>query len=150
MAHAGGTDPEPEQLPPAAAGAGGAADGFSLLEVLVATALMGLVMVVVLQLLTTALRCQDTSWGHTQAVLAAEKVLQENCEVNSLKDGTYQGDIGRFKYVVRVAPQYEVADPLAGKHLLCSIIQVTVTWQERDRPMSLTLATVRTSRGGKS
>ena len=73
MAHAGGTDPEPEQLPPAAAGAGGAADGFSLLEVLVATALMGLVMVVVLQLLTTALRCQETSWSRTQAVLAAEK-----------------------------------------------------------------------------
>ena len=150
MAQEGGVSPKSEQLPPAAAKDDAAADGFSLLEVLVATALMGLVMVVILQLLTSTLRCQDTSWGHTQAVLAAEKVLQENCEVNSLRDGTYQGDMGRFRYLVQVTPQYEVADPLAGKRLLCSIIQVTVTWQERDRSMSLTLATVRTGGGEKS
>ena len=52
MAKAGGVNPKPKQ-PPAAA-ASGAAAGFSLLEVLVATALMGLVMVVVLQVLTAA------------------------------------------------------------------------------------------------
>ena len=79
-------------------------EGFSLLEVLVATTLMGLVLVVLLQVLTSALRAQEASWGHTQAVLVGEKVLQENCEINSLKEGTYQGRDGRYDYVVRVTP----------------------------------------------
>ena len=149
MGLSGCEGPESERLSPAGARYGDAT-GFSLLEVLVATTLMGLVMVVLLQVLMTAMRCQDTSWGHTEAILAAEKVLQENCEVNSLTGGTYQGDIGRFKYVVQVTPQYKVSDPLAEKQLLCSIIQVTVTWRERGRPMALSLATVRTSGGGQS
>ena len=49
-------------------------EGFSLLEVLVATALMGLVLVVLLQVLTSALRAQEASWSHTQALLTAEKM----------------------------------------------------------------------------
>ncbi len=56
-----------------------------------ATTIMGLVLVVLLQVLTSALRAQEASWGHTQAVLVAEKVLQENCEINTLAAGTYQG-----------------------------------------------------------
>lgn len=120
------------------------AEGFSLLEVLVAAALMGLVLVVLLQLLTSALRAQSASWNHTQALLMAEKLLQENCEVNSLAAGTYQGRDGRFDYVVQVTPQYESGNPLANKRILCSLIQVTVTWQERGRRKSLQLQTVRT------
>ena len=88
------------------------AEGFSLLEVLVATAIMGLVLVVLLQVLTSALRAQEASWGHTQAVLMAEKILQENCQINSLKAGTYQGRDGRYDYVVRVTPQDDVRRPV--------------------------------------
>ena len=72
---------------------------------------MGLVLVVLLQVLTSALRAQEASWGHTQAVLVAEKILQENCEINTLAEGTYQGRDGRYDYVVRVTPQYELAEP---------------------------------------
>ena len=67
------------------------AEGFSLLEVLVATTIMGLVLVVILQVLTSALRAQEASWGHTQAVLVAEKILQENCEINTLARGPPRG-----------------------------------------------------------
>jgi hypothetical protein len=102
------------------------------------------VMVVLLQVLMTALRCQDTSWGHTQAILEAEKVLQENCQLVSLTEGTYRGRDGRFEYIVTVTPQYELGDPAAGKRILCSIIQVTVTWQERGKPMTLTIQTIKT------
>ena len=105
---------------------------------------MGLVMVVLLQVLTSALRAQEASWGHTQAVLVGEKILQENCEVNTLEEGTYQGRDGRYDYMVRVAPQYELAAPFATKRILCSLIQVTVRWQEWGRPKSLELQTVRT------
>jgi prepilin-type N-terminal cleavage/methylation domain-containing protein len=121
-----------------------AAEGFSLLEVLVATAIMGMVLVVLLQVLTSALRAQKASWGHTQAVLVAEKILQENCEINSLARGTSQGRDGQYDYVVQVTPQYELADPFADKRILCSLIQVTLTWQEWGRRKTLELQTIRT------
>jgi prepilin-type N-terminal cleavage/methylation domain-containing protein len=119
-------------------------EGFSLLEVLVATTIMGLVFVVLLQVLTAALRAQEASWGHTQAVLVAEKVLQENCEINTLAEGTYQGRNGRYDYVVRITPQYELAAPFADRRILCSLIQVTLTWREWGRRKTLALQTMRT------
>ena len=109
-----------------------------------ATAIMGLVMVVLLQVLTSALRAQGASLGHTQAVLVAEKILQENCEINTLARGTSQGQDGRYNYVVQVTPQYELSDPFANKRILCSLIQVTVTWQEWGRRKALELQTIRT------
>jgi hypothetical protein len=105
---------------------------------------MGLVLVVLLQVLTTALRCQEASWGRTQALLVAEKVLQENCEINSLATGTYQGRDRRYDYLVQVTPQYELFVPVVDKRMQCSIIQVTVTWQERGKSKVLTLQTVKT------
>ena len=119
-------------------------EGFSLLEVLVATAIMGMVLVVLLQVLTSALRAQKASWGHTQAVLMAEKVLQENCEINTLAAGTYQGHDGRYDYVVRVTPQYQLIEPFPNLRVLCSLIQVTLTWQEWGRHKTLELQTIRT------
>ena len=74
--------PLPGPAPPAPRPAD--AGGFSLLEVLVATAIMGMVLVVLLQVLTSALRAQKASWGHTQAVLVAEKILQENLELEKM------------------------------------------------------------------
>ncbi len=121
------------------------AEGFSLLEVLVATVITGLVLVVLMQVLSTALRAQKTSWGHTQAVLVAEKILQENCEINTLAEGIYQGRDGRYAYVVRVTPQYELANPFADKRVLCSVIQVTLTWKEWGRAKTLELQTIRTA-----
>ena len=105
---------------------------------------MGMVLVVILQVLTSALRAQEASWGHTQAVLVAEKILAENCEINTLVRGTSQGRDGRYDYVVRVTPQYELADPFADKRVLCSLIQVTLTWQEWGRRKTLELQTIRT------
>lgn len=135
--------PDPLQGPSPPAPRAPEAEGFSLLEVLVATAIMGLVLVVLLQVLTSALRAQNASWGHTEAVLMAEKILQENCEINSLKGGTYQGQDGRYDYMVRVTPQDAFAGPVGGKVILGSLIQVTLTWQEWGRRKTLELQTIR-------
>jgi hypothetical protein len=78
-------------------------------------------------------------------VLVAEKVLQENFEVNSLGAGTYQGRDGRYDYVVKVTPQYELGNPFADKRVICSLIQVTLTWQEWGRRKTLELQTIRTA-----
>jgi general secretion pathway protein I len=118
--------------------------GFSLLEVLVATTLMGLIMVVLLQVLASTIRIQETDWNHTQALMVAEKVLQENCILNSLAAGSYQGREGRYDYRVLVNPQYEISASMGSSRLLSSTIQVTVFWKERGADKSLALTTVRT------
>ena len=115
------------------------------MEVLVATAIMGMVLVVLLQVLTSALRAQEASWGHTEAVLVAEKILQENCEISPRAKAPSQGRDGRYDYVVKVTPQYEIAEPFADKRVLCSLIQVTVKWQEWGRNKTLELQTIRTA-----
>jgi Tfp pilus assembly protein PilV len=122
----------------------GGSEGFILLEVLVATVLMGVVLVALLQVLTSAIWAQEASLGHMQALLVAEKVLQENCDVSSLAAATYQGRDGDFNYLVRITPQYELANPQLNHLVMCSLIQVTVSWQERGHTKSLALETVRT------
>jgi prepilin-type N-terminal cleavage/methylation domain-containing protein len=119
------------------------ADGFTLLEVLVATAVMGLVLVVLLQVLTSAMQAQETSWTHTQALLIAEKVLQETCDLARLENATFQGREGNYEYLVRITPQFEVSTPFSHRKLRCAVIDIQVSWQERGRHKSLALQTVR-------
>ncbi len=118
--------------------------GFGLLEVLVATTLMGLVLVVLIQILSTVLRAQETSRSYVQALMVAEKVLQEQCDLRNLEEANYQGQDGRFGYRVQVTRQYEVSVPNFDKKIRCFLIQVTVSWQERSQVKSLGLQTVRT------
>jgi prepilin-type N-terminal cleavage/methylation domain-containing protein len=125
-------------------------DGFSLLEVLVATTLMGVLLVVLLQVLTTALRAQETSMDQIQALLVAEKVLQESCEAQVLAAATYQGRDGGFDYLVQVSPQFEVSNPFINQLVRCSLIQVKVSWQKWGQAKSLTLQTIRTAVQKKS
>jgi prepilin-type N-terminal cleavage/methylation domain-containing protein len=120
--------------------------GFGLLEVLVATALMGLVLVVLLQVLTGAIRAQETTIEHARALQVADRVLQEACSSMNLSSNQYQGQDGTYRYLVRVTPQYEVTLPAAlDRTLKCSLIQVTVSWQERGREYSLFLETIRSA-----
>jgi prepilin-type N-terminal cleavage/methylation domain-containing protein len=100
--------------------------GFGLLEVLVATALMGLVLVVLLQVLTGAIRAQETTLQHSRALQVADRVMQQTCSSMKLDANQFQGQDGPFRYLVRVTPQYEVSLPATlARTLRCSLIQVT-------------------------
>jgi Tfp pilus assembly protein PilV len=123
----------------------GDAAGFGLLEVLVATTLMGVMLVVLLQVLTSAMQAQEVSLDSMQALLVAEKVLQENCGAPALAAATYQGREGEFDYLVRISPQYELSNPQINQLIMCSLIQVTVSWRERGLAKSLSLQTIRTA-----
>jgi len=122
-----------------------ACQGFSLLEVLVATTLMGLVLVVLLQVLTGAMRAQEMTLEHARALQVAERALQESCTAMNLAAAQYQGQSGPYNYLVKVTPQYEVADQTLDRLVKCSLIQVTVSWQERGSNRSVSLETIRTA-----
>ncbi len=84
---------------------------------LVATGLVGLLLVVLLQVLTSIFRTEEALWKNTQALFVAEKVLQENCELSNLAAGVFQGRQEDFDYKVTITPQYEVSDPLGKEHI---------------------------------
>ncbi|MHB8070022.1 MAG: type IV pilus modification PilV family protein [Desulfobaccales bacterium] len=117
--------------------------GFSLLEVLVAATLMGMMLVVILEVLTSALQAQGASRSNTEAVLVAEKVIAEYSEMDVVK-GVYQGREGRFDYQVRLDPQLQVQYPMQNKRLVCSSLQVVVSWKEQGKTKTLELQTLRT------
>lgn len=120
------------------------AEGFTLLEVMVAATLMGLVLVIILQVLTSTLQAQEASRSNTQAVLTAQMIL-ENFSNKGAAEGVFQGKEGRFAYQVNLTPQFQVPYPRQNKRLVCSSLQVTVTWEERGRTKTLEFLTLRTT-----
>jgi type II secretory pathway component PulJ len=119
--------------------------GFGLLEVLVATALMGAVLVALLRILTGAMRAQEIILENNQALQVAEDVLQETCNAMKLEAAASQGQDGSYNYKVLVTPQYEVREQRFSRVVRCSLIQVTVFWRKQGRNRSLSLETIRTS-----
>jgi prepilin-type N-terminal cleavage/methylation domain-containing protein len=120
-------------------------EGFSLLEVLIATALVGLLLVVLLQILSTIFKTEEGIWKTSQALILAEKVLQENCELSGLAAGVFEGRKDDFEYLVKITPQYEVSSPMGELHISCSLIQVAVSWRGWHQKKMLVLETVRTA-----
>lgn len=115
------------------------------MEVLVATALVGLLLVVLLQILSSIFRTEEGIWNNNRALLLAERILQESSLASNLANGIYEGRKEGFAYQVQVTPQYEISSPLGELQLRCALIQVTVSWQERGRPKRLVLETARTA-----
>ncbi len=120
-----------------------APQGFSLLEVMVATALVGLVLVVLLQVLSASWRAQEASQAQIRALMVAEKVLGEYLGARELKEGSFGGQEGPFAYRVKLSRQFGVSHPSLGERMTCYLIQVTVFWDDRGRTKSTGLETVR-------
>ena len=119
------------------------AAGFTLLEVMVAATLMGLVLVIILQVLTSTLQAQEASRSNTQAVLTAQMILADY-SAREVSEGVFQGKEGRFAYQVTATPQFQVPYPGENKRLVCSLLQVMVSWRERGRTKTMELQTLRT------
>ncbi len=119
--------------------------GFTLLEVLVATTLMGLMLVVLLQVLNGAVTAQATVLSHARALQTADRVLQDGCNALDLSSRQYSGQDGPYSYQVKITPQYEVAMPATLDRLArCALIQIKVSWEERGQHRSVSLETMRT------
>ncbi len=90
------------------------------------------------------------NWLRPKAeVRALLRLLQEYIE-KELTKGVYQGREGRFAYQVRLEPQFQVSYAGQKNQLVCSLIQVTVSWEEQGRVKSLELQTLRTTAQKKS
>lgn len=118
--------------------------GFTLLEVLVALAILGLAVVTVIQLFSQGLRLLKLSGDHQLAVLLADLKTRE---VEPTTEGIESGQEGEFSWERRVEP-YPVPDELAvlgGSPLRVFRVGVQVRWGGNRSVEVATLRTVRES-----
>lgn len=118
--------------------------GFTLLEVIVATALMGVALVVLLELLGASVVWQGAARSQRRAAQVAELVLGEFSYNKNLRTGNFHGQKEAYNYKVRVTPQYEVERLRYRDKIVCFLIQVEVSWRERGSNRVLQLSTMRT------
>src|SRR5262245_39991089 len=114
--------------------------GFSLLEVLIALAILGTAIVAAIQGVSQGLRLLKVSGDQQQATAVAD---QKAREVTSLVEGTDSGSEGRFSWqrVTRVPDTPELNPADAPPKWRVFEIAVAVTWDEQRRVDVITLRT---------
>lgn len=128
-----------------------ASGGFTLLEVAIALAILGIGVVTVLELFSAGLRMETGAGTRAHAVLYARGLLDQTMALPELRVGSDRGrfdDTFHWEVVVREAPEYT---DQSGKHdlavkseLTMYEIEVSVLWpQSADREGVYTIHTLR-------
>ena len=130
-----------------------AAGGFTLLEVMVALAVLAIGIVTALELFAGSLRLGTKASHHTQAAIYAQNVMDRLFAQSTLDDGEESGDIpGGYVWWAQVHEihpdekrtrlQPERQSPTDFIHL--KEIEVRVSWQEGRGQQALVLHSLRT------
>lgn len=109
-------------------------NGFTLLEVVVATGLMTTALLVIFSVLRTSLTARTQSQKQTEAVLLAQsqltEVLLEDNSVYEIREGT----TGTFNWKIKIVPTN--IENMAA-------VQVRVEWPQQHRTQSFDLVTLK-------
>jgi type II secretion system protein I len=116
--------------------------GFTLIEVVVALAILGLAVVTIIQLFSQGLRLLKLSGDHQRAVLLAD---QKAREVEPANSGTESGQEGEFAWErrVEIVPVPEELTVLGVAPLRVFRVSVQVRWSGN---RSVEVVTLRTAR----
>lgn len=132
--------------------------GFSLLEVLVAFAILGIAIGVLLQIFATGLRSVALSEEYTYAALWAESRLAEIGVTEVLEEGEAAGELSNgYRWRSVVAPYEppseeteqeddEDAIPFVDESVIPYEITLEVVWGEGGKERSVRLTTLRLQR----
>jgi prepilin-type N-terminal cleavage/methylation domain-containing protein len=125
----------------------GSPAGFTLIEVLVALTIVGLVLAVMAEIFSTGLTAHETASGAEEALALAEERLA--VAAATLHSGTSEGMFaGRFTWRTTVAPYRDgSADSLDKPSALPRLysVAVSVAWRDGHRSQQLSLTTLRLS-----
>lgn len=138
---------------PVASGRRRSQRGLTLLEVLVAFAVLALTLGVILQIFSGGLRNARLSDAYTRALLLAESRLEAVGSEQAVLPGETGGQLGEdLRWRVRIQPWADAAaDPLTASgppggappaHMLYEV-QVQVAWRAGGRERSLRLTSLR-------
>ena len=119
-------------------------DGFTLLEVLVAFAILAIALGVLMQVFSSGLNTANVAERYAWATSLAESHLASIGADEPLRVGEESGELGRgFRWVRTVTAYYDDdhAEDIDGLRLYD--VEVTVRWQEPSKTRSVSLRTLR-------
>ena len=122
--------------------------GFSLIEAIVALAIVGLALAATAGVFSTGLRGHETADGADAALALAESKLAEAEATTTLRPGRSEGVFGgRYEWRLTIAPyQDETAgsvDRLTATSLRLYRIEAIAAWSDGRNRRQISLATVR-------
>ncbi len=120
----------------------GGAGGFTLLEVLVALALLGIALVVILQLFSANMRAIAASDSYAKAVMTAESKMREVLDDDQIGEKTWSETTN---------DGYRIDTSIAGtekkrtENLPVQLLEITVTvnWTDGNKDRTLSLKTMK-------
>jgi prepilin-type N-terminal cleavage/methylation domain-containing protein len=118
------------------------AAGFTLLEILVAISLIGIVLVVVMQLFSANLRSLSISESHVNAAAHAEAIMRNILEDEDFPDTTLSGTTeDGYRYDATITKGYE--DRIRTLNIDLYLVKVVVSWSDGGRHHSMSLETLK-------
>lgn len=118
--------------------------GFSLLEVLVAFAILSVSFGVLLQVFATGLRNVGAADDYTQATLYAESILAAIGKETPLEEGQHSGPINdQFSWRSRISPYTEDMPDPEKTRVRAYRVEVDVYWSGLTQERAVALQTLR-------
>ncbi len=116
-------------------------EGFTLIEIIVALAILGVSFALAMELLGTGVRSAKASQDYTNAALLARQKMAEIAVTSSLTAAAGSGDFGGgFRWASEVRAVADQRDELPARLYQ---VRVRVTWPARAGEKSLDLYTLR-------
>lgn len=121
--------------------------GFSLLEVLVAFAILSMSLGVLYQAFSNSLRNVGASGDYTRAIIIAEARLAEAMVQVPLNEGAEQGEVEQRYQWKTMVQRYEYADQEIVSRYTPYQVHVVVSWQDGKHTRQYEITTLRLSQG---
>jgi general secretion pathway protein I len=126
----------------------GSGRGFTLLEVVVAMAIVGLGVVTLLEIFSAGLQLGARSRDRTEAVAYGRQVMDHFLARRTLAEGTEQGKIGESRWQLQVQPVTPVEGLALGNDWELKEIAVEISVPELGRESRVELRTLRLVKKG--
>lgn len=116
-------------------------DGFTLLEILVAIAILGIAITIIIQLFSSNLRAIKASGDYVTASIKAEAKMREILD-GIISEGIY-GETTDEGYIMDIAVSEVLKERTENLHLKLLQVDLTIRWIEGTKQKSMTLSTLK-------
>lgn len=116
-------------------------DGFTLLEVLVAIAILGIAITIIIQLFSSNLQAIKASGDYVTASTKAEAKMREILD-GRISEGMYK-DVTEDGYTMDIAISEVLNERTENLNLRLLQIDLTIRWIEGSKQKSMTLSTLK-------
>jgi prepilin-type N-terminal cleavage/methylation domain-containing protein len=117
----------------------GSEGGFTLLEVIVSVALLGLILATAFELLGVGLQSAKTAGNYTQATILAKRMLAD-LSLGTLTAEALEGSSGDYRWMTEIAPEGDGGEALPVR---LYNLRVRVSWPGRRGEKGVELVTLR-------